>query len=229
MKNVELISKLDLFRGLTHDDMNNIASIAVEKKFNRNQVVFSAGDEGNGFYTIIDGMVRIFLLSPNGKEQILHIFREGDVFGEVPVFVGGEFPAYATTLEDTRLLFFPKDSFMNLIQKDPTLAMKIIGELSGKIKFLVEMVDNLSLKEVPARLAKYLMLLSEQNDESDLIELDITKGHLSSLLGTIPETLSRIITKMENEGIIESIAKRSVRILDRDKLDLLESGELKLS
>jgi len=182
------------------------------------------GDAGTGFYVVISGRVKIFKLSAEGKEQILHIFGPGEPFGEVPVFEGRHFPASAEAMAESQLFFFPRTSFVALIKKNPFLALNMLAILSRRLRRFTALIDDLSLKEVPGRLAAYLLYLSEQKRGSAVLELTITKGQLASLLGTIPETLSRILGKMSAQGLIESAGPR-IRLLDRQGLEnLVDSG-----
>lgn len=221
---VEQIGALPLFEGLPHNQLQDLAAIKVDHVFGRGQTIFMEGDAGTGFYVVISGRVKIFKLSAEGKEQILHIFGPGEPFGEVPVFEGRHFPASAEAMAESRLFFFPRTSFVALIKKNPSLALNMLAVLSRRLRRFTALIDDLSLKEVPGRLAAYLLYLSEQKRGSALLELTITKGQLASLLGTIPETLSRILGKMSAQGLIESAGPR-IRLLDREGLEnLVDSG-----
>ena len=202
-----------------------LPSIAVKKSFCKEEVIFLEGSESIGFYILISGKVKVYKLSSEGKEQILHFFGPGEPFGEVPAFTGDRFPAYAEAVEETEVLFFPKEAFVNLIKKDPSLALNMLAILSQRLQRFTNTIENLSLKEVPGRLATYLLLLSQRKNDADEISLDISKGQLASLLGTIPETLSRILTRMVKQGLINSDSRRFIRILDRKRLEELASGE----
>lgn len=222
------IASMPLFHGLPTQYCKDLAALVVDQVFRQGQLIFSEGDEGTGFYVIISGRVKIFKLSLEGKEQILHIFGPGDPIGEVAVFAGKHFPAYAEALDDSRTLFFPRDAFMDLIRKNPSLAMNMLAVLSQRLRKFATLVEDLSLKEVPGRLAAYLLYLSKTDQDSKNINLDISKAQLSSLLGTAPETLSRILTRMIKAGLVRSDGLRSYSILDRAELERLASGDRRL-
>lgn len=221
-----IISNIPLFSGLSDHYLKEIENIAVEKHFSRGDVIFSEGDHGNGFYVVVDGQVKIHKVSLDGKEKILHIFGPGEPFGEVPVFTGRAFPANAESLSKSRLLFFPKDNFVALIMKNPSLALSMLGVLSMRLREFTVQIEHLALKEVPGRIASYLLYVSVEQESLNRIELEISKGQLASLLGTIPETLSRIFSKMSSQGLIE-VEGRTIWLLDRQGLtDLAESGKI---
>ncbi len=224
MNIIQLISSIPLFQGLPKNQIDDLSMIVTDQSFQKGEIVFSEGDEGTGFYVTINGRVKIFKLSFEGKEQILHIFGPGEIFGEVPVFAGEHFPANAEVMEESRIFFFPRDSLIALIKKNPSLALNMLAVLSRRLRKFAALIDDLSLKEVPGRLAAYLLLLSEQRKGSKDLDLTVTKGQLASLLGTIPETLSRILGKMASQGLIESVGPR-IRILDPEGLrELAETG-----
>lgn len=221
---IRQIVSIPLFEGLPEEQLKDLSMILVDRTFARGENIFFEGDKGNGFYVVIEGRVKIFKLSPEGKEQILHFFGPGEPFGEVPVFTGRHFPAYAQALEESRLFFFPRDSFIDLIKRNPSLALNMLGILSMRLRRFTHLIEDLSLKQVPGRLAAYLIYLSEKKEDTRHIELNITKTQLASLLGTIPETLSRILGKMVKQGLIESEGSR-IKILDHQGLeDLAEAG-----
>lgn len=220
---VENIAMIPLFKGLPRQHLEDLAGIAMAKFFNRAETIFAEGDEATGFYVLLAGRVKIFKLSPEGKEQILHIFGPGEPFGEVPVFAGTHFPAYAETLDDSRALFFPRRAFVALIQREPSLALNMLAILSLRLRQFTHLVESLSLKEVPGRLAAYLLYLSVNREQTTELELDIPKSQLASLLGTIPETLSRILAKMTGQGLIQ-VNGPHIRILDRHGLEELAEG-----
>jgi len=217
MKTIQLLSKIPLFTGLSSQHLEALADITVEQEFKQGQTIFSEGEEAAGFYILISGRIKIFKLSSEGKEQILHIFGPGEIFGEVPMFEGRYFPANAETLGKSLLFFFSRKSFIEIIKREPSLAMNMIAALSRRLRQLSHLIEDLSLKEVPGRLSAYLLYLSDRADGAADLELDISKGLLASLLGTIPETLSRIFNKMSNQGLIR-IKGRKIRLLNKKAL-----------
>ena len=221
------IALITLFNGLPQDQLEALAMITIENSYTKGENIFSEDEQATGFYAVISGRVKVFKISAEGREQILHIFGPGEVFGEVPVFAGKKYPASADTMEKSRIIFFPRDSLIRLIEKNPSIALNMLAVLSMRLRRFTSMIDDLSLKEVPGRLAKHLLYLSEEKQNSHDLELNITKGQLASLLGTIPETLSRILTKMTEQGIIESDG-RKIRILERDVVEELAEGTGKL-
>jgi len=225
-RNLGIISATPLFKGLPEKQLKEIEQIAVDRDFNKGEVIFLEGDDGNGFFLVAEGLIKIFKVSSEGKEQILHILGPGEPFGEVPVFSGQQFPASAETIIESHLLFFPRTAFVNLISDNPSLALNMLAVLSMRLRQFTVQVENLSLKEVPGRLAAYLVYLADEEGKGDAVTLNISKGQLASLLGTIPETLSRIFTRMTELNLIE-MDGRNIKLLNRSELEeLAEHGRI---
>src|SRR5512137_2880135 len=126
MKLTDQIAAIPLFQGLSRGEYEDLAMIVVDQVIPRGQTIFEEGDEGSGFYVVLSGRVKIYKLSPDGKEQILHILTGGEPFGEVPVFAGEKFPAHAQAMEDSRVFFFPRPAFVDLVKKTPSLALNML-------------------------------------------------------------------------------------------------------
>lgn len=228
MKNLNdlksIIVASPLFQGLPAPHIDQIAAIAVEKSIKKGMPIFFEGDEGNGFFLVASGKVKVYKNSAEGKEKILHIIEKGEPFGEVAVFTGRSFPANAQTISNCTLLFFPRREFIQLISENPSLSLNMMAILTQRLKQFAVQIEHLSLKDVPGRLADYLLILSREQQNQDQVKLTITKGQLASLLGTIAETLSRILARMSQNELIE-VSGKDIRILDLEGLKALaESG-----
>lgn len=225
-KFLSIISSVPSFSGLPEDQLEKLGDIAVSRHYNKGEIIFSDGEEGHGFFVVVEGLVKIFKVSSEGKEQILHIFGPGESFGQVAVYAGLRYPASAQAILKSQVLFFPREAFVDLITRTPSLAMNMLAVLSKRLREFTSQVESLSLKEVPGRLAAYLLFLSEEKDNKDTVTLNISKGQLASLLGTIPETLSRIFARMRELNLIE-MDGRKIKLLDPAGLkDLAESGRM---
>lgn len=217
------LAGIALFAGLSRAQHEALARIGVRRSFRKGERIFSEGDEGTGFYAVLAGRVKISKVSTDGKEQILHLFGPGESFGEVSVFTGQGFPADAVAALPATVLFFPRSAFSGLIRLDPALALNMLAQLSQRLRQFAGLIEDLSLKEVPGRLAKYLLYLSGRNGGGPMV-LDVSKGQLAALLGTIPETLSRILAKMNRQGLIRSRGAQ-ITILDRPGLEAIAEGK----
>ena len=214
---VEILQGCRLFSAVGPRGFQRLAAIARLVRFPKGETIFREADPAIGFYIIASGQVKVFKSSPEGKEQILHIFGQGEPIGEVPVFHGLPYPATAEALSEVELYFFPRLQFVTLIEKNSSLALNMLAVLAQRLRRFSTQIEHLSLKEVPGRLAMYLLYMAKEQKNMNQVVLDIPKGQLASLLGTSPETLSRIFQKMSEEGLIQVEGKR-IQLLDIDAL-----------
>lgn len=217
MKKEEILDTTTLFEGLDPKERTAIAKLIFEKTYDKGETIFFEGDDADGFYLVSGGQIKVFKMNSMGKEHILHIFGPGEPVGEVPVFSNQPFPASAEAIVRSSLYFFPRKAFVTLIENNPSIALNMLAVLSKRLRQFAAQIENLSLKEVPARLAGYLIYTAEEQDQGDMVRLPVSKGQLASLLGTIPETLSRIFSKMSDEGLIQ-VDGRNITIIDRQGL-----------
>jgi len=218
-----IISAIPIFKGLQEGQLSALAEIAVEKDFSKGQIIFLEGDKGKGFFVVYLGIVKIYKISSEGKEKILRLVKPYDIFGPVPLFSGETYPASADAMKPTKALFFPRNVFINLIKKNPDIALNMLDALSDRLRQFTIQVEDLSLKEIPSRLAAYFLHVSKEESRNDVFTLEISKGQLASLLGTIPETLSRVLSRMREAEIIEDEGKK-IKILDIESLINLAEG-----
>ncbi len=223
----EPLKQCPLFAGLKEEDLKRIRGIALLKQVGKNKVLFSDGEEAKGFYVILSGKVKLYKISPEGKEQILHVVSAPDAFAEAALFLEGNYPAFAEALADSQLLFFPKRDFVHLIETNPQLSINMIVSLTHFLRKFASLIEELSLKEVSSRVAKYLIDLSLKSAKDGKnpkeVDLDLSKTQLASKLGTISETLSRNLSKMKAKGVID-VRKNKILILNRELLEEMASG-----
>lgn len=215
--------KVPLFKDLPQKYLNDLTSISRKIFFEKDQVVFTQGEQANGFYVVISGRVKVYKLSLEGKEQILHVFGPGEPIGEVPVFAGETFPANAQALDNSELVFCPRRELRELFTKDPSLAMNMLAVLAKRLREFTVLIEDLSLRELSNRLATYIIHLQDIQHRSEEVVLDISKGNLANILGTSQESLSRMFKKMNDLGIIK-VDKRNIQILDQARLEDISEG-----
>ena len=185
-------------------------------------LLFSAGQSAGCFYVVLSGRVKVFHLSERGEEQILHLCDPGDAFGEAAMWAGGDYPAGAEVADDARLLVVPRDVLRDAISGHADLAMGMMAGMSAKLREFAALIESLSLKEVPARVAGVLW---EQAGRGRLhtFKLKQSKRHLAGQIGTAPETLSRALAKLKADDVID-VAGSTIRVLDASRLARL-AGE----
>jgi len=211
----ERIKYCPLFAGTTAADLGLLSAIVRKREFLKGMVLFEEGAEAEGFYIVASGKVKVYKLSPDGRERILHIVQPGNSFAEAAIFDDGRYPAFAETLATSTLLFFPKREFLDLLHHHSQLAINMIAGLSRFLRLFTVQIEDLTFRDVPARLACYL--LEGDNGATATVLLPLSKTQLASNLGTTSETLSRTFRKLSDDEIIRVKGKR-IEILDTDRL-----------
>jgi len=214
----QLLKHSPLFANLADADLDALMELSRIREHPRGELLFSDGEPASGFFVVMDGKVKVYKLSPDGKERILHIIHPGGTFAEAAIFGDGLYPAYAEPLQNSTLLFLPKEGFLNLLRENSQVAINMIAGLSRFLRQFAGQIEELTFKDVPSRLARYLVQLSRGTKRT--VELPISKSQLASNLGTVSETLSRTLRKLSEDDLIAVSGKR-VEIFDFERLEEL--------
>ncbi|MBA4422954.1 MAG: Crp/Fnr family transcriptional regulator [Syntrophus sp. (in: bacteria)] len=220
------MQKLDLFQGVPMEKLKTLAERSRYRTYKAGEMFIVEADPAHAFYVIVTGQVKLYKSSPEGKEQTLYLLRPGDPFGMCTAFAIDSFPANAMALEESGILMIPGPVMEAVATGEPRLLLNIIQILSDRLKESMILIESLSLKEIPQRLASFLLhaLTREGDREINRLELTITQRELAKILGATPEALSRAVRKMSNAGIL-TMDGRTIRILDRPALEELAEGE----
>jgi CRP-like cAMP-binding protein len=214
------LPKIFLFSSFSENELNLLESSASWKKVSKGEQIFAEGLEASAFFIVSSGKVKIYKVSADGREHILHIHGPGDLVAEAAIFDSMVYPASCMTLEDSSLVRISREGFFNLINKYPELALKMMSSYSKRLRQLVLKIENLTLKDIKSRLAGYLLENSTIEKGITVCRLKYSKKELSSLLGTIPETLSRSFAFLKQQDLI--VEKNNLIIItDPEKLRLL--------
>ncbi len=211
-----------LFSGMNERDLADIAGIAILKKAEKNETILNEGDPAENLYLIGTGRVEIFKISPEGRKQTLRIVLPGEAFAEVAIFSEEVYPAYADALSDCEMLGIPKKELIRLLKANAELSLRMIASLANLLRGFTGMIEDLCLKDVSARLAKFLLDRSIL-EERDFFRLEMKMGELAQRICTVSETLSRTLRKMRVRGIID-VKGKTITILDKETLRKIASG-----
>ena len=155
---IQLLSQCHLCLGLDQEELKALIQIAGVWEYGREQNIFMEGDPAGGFFVLLSGKVRVYKLSPEGKEYTLHYIKPGQIFAEAAIFQHDRFPANAEAVEKSIVSFFPKKEFINLMGRYPQISLKIVASMAKYIRDFNRQVEELSLKEVPSHLASYILI-----------------------------------------------------------------------
>jgi len=213
LKQAVLINTLrscQLFAGLSPDDLQRLAGIVVIKTVAKGDYLFREGTPSHGFYIVQAGAINIHRFNAMGKEQVIHIFRQGESFAEASLAMPGGYPASARAVEPSQVLLVQKDGFLSLLRQHPDLAMRMIASLSLRLRVLVGQLEDMTLKDVETRLVNWLLKRcpNQESTTPHTIELTVTKRTLAAEIGTVSETLSRTLAKFREQGLLRVQGRR---------------------
>lgn len=208
---------LNIFTGSRDEDVYNtlyqISSVVSKEK---KEIFFLEGEEGSHIYFLLSGVVKLSKTNDEGKEAVIHFVKSGEIFAEILLYLKNRYPVTATALEDCEALAIDSKKLFDEIKRQPEFSMKLIGVLAGRIKYFVNMIENLTLADTRKRFLSYLNNIAEKQNLK-IVKLPVNKGELALLLGSTPETFSRLLKKLTEEGVIEVRGK---------EITLIDLGEL---
>lgn len=217
MKISSFIQGCQLFSDLGKGALSALEKVSVTKEYGEGQIIFSEGDDAEALFILMDGQVDLLKSSAQGKEQLVRQVEGGEMFAEAAMFSGATYPATAIAKSGSRLIVITKNKFLDLVRIHPEVAIAIIGTMSKLLRHLNHLLSDLSLGSVTSRLAAYLLHLVHR-ENSNRVQLDVSKKELAYRLGTVPETLSRNLKKLRGAGVIE-VAGQNIIINDINALE----------
>jgi CRP/FNR family transcriptional regulator len=230
LRNIGIINTLrscQIFTGLPSPDLDKLAAITIIKPLEKGQYLFHEGDPASGFYIVQNGSVNVHRVTAAGKEQIIHVFRAGESFAEAALASEKGYPADARAVEPSQVLLVQKAGFLDLLQRQPELALRMLASMSSHLRVLVGQLEDLTLKDVETRLANWLIKRCPDplSDKPATIQLTMTKRVLAAELGTVSETFSRTLAKFREQKLL-SVKGRSIVVLSPTRLAALLRGNL---
>ena len=214
------LRRCSLFSGLDAETLRDLAGVATAGEYDRGELLFAQGEAAQGLFIVAKGKIKIYRLSEDGREQVIHILTPGQPCAEVPVFEGTRYPAHACALVKTELLCFTRETFLREARRKPEILLNMLAALSRRLRHMVKLADDLSLKDVDARLADHLLVHAKDN----CVRLEESKKILAGRLGVTPETLSRTLGQFQTAGFV-SVDGKTIRILDGDALRTVIGGD----
>jgi CRP-like cAMP-binding protein len=216
------LRKTQLFAPLDDAELQSIASRAILKSYPAGALLFSEGDACAGLYLIASGRVRIFKSSRTGREQVLSIEGPGASVAELPVFDGGNYPASASAVEDSELIFVSRADFRAACLETPELSLKVLQVVGRRLRRLVAIIEQLSFTTLRRRLISWLLEQARLNGRpgprGTVFELGVTHQEIAAQIGTVRELVSRNMARLQAQGSIESNG-REITIVDRAGLE----------
>ena len=203
----EFIKLIPYFSGLSQAELDSIRKFISERKAERGEMLLFEGEPAETLYFVVDGAVKVFKTSADGKEQILQIIRPGESFNDVPVFSGGENLASAAAMGAVVLNVIKKSDLEIILQKYPQAALNVIHVLSQRVQQLVSLVEDLSFRQVTGRVAKVLL---EYAGDGAGDNPRLTQQEMAAMIGTAREMVGRSLKSLEEVGTIRMERNRII-------------------
>ncbi len=220
-----LLAKIPLYSNFPAETLRYLLEDATVRSYPRNSVLFVQDEPATHYYVVFDGWVKLFRQAMDGHESIIAVLTKGEPFAHAAVFDAGKFPVTATIVEEARLLAVPARSFMNKLSENSEVCIKIISAMSRQLRYLVQQIEQRTVKSSAERLAEFLVGSSMEESGPSTVYLPLDKLLIAGRLGMQPETLSRALAKLRKLGV--ECKGHVVTILEIDDLRDFHEGKLK--
>lgn len=229
MRRAALVASLRqcrMFATVPPDDLDAMVDGCSLRNLARDETLFREGDRVEGFYILRSGAVSVYRVTPDGKEQIICVFRAPESFAEATLATFETYPANAVALEASQVIVVHRVAFRDLIRRNPDLSLHMLGSMSQHLKHLVQIIQDLKGRQVDTRLADWILRQSPAASAGcpAVVDLVMSKRVLAGQLGTSCETLSRLFARMSKKGILD-VTGRRLTILDGVALRAMANGE----
>ncbi len=221
MKENQMTSKLSeftLFSELSLERVEQVLKFASTQVHPKNSFIFKENDQCDGMYILVKGLVKICHTTQDGKEVVLHLIREGSVFGESAVFQSAVFPASAFSLQESTVLYFSRKNLEESLLLYSDWSLELLKQLSLRLRMFVRKLEARGGKDIVQRLAAYIIHRSRLDNRSIIVKLGVSQEVLGGILGTTRESISRAMGKLVDTQCIQ-IKGKEIHILDYPKLE----------
>lgn len=209
--------------GLSPADRAELLRLAVTRNLRKGQLLFNEGEPAAGMFLVVEGLIKVFKMAPDGREKVLYVFPAGETLAEAALFGEGRYPATAQAVAAATVAAFPRQALLQLLRDRPELCFRMLAGMSVKLKYLSQRIEELTFQSASVRLASYLLGEMERRKRPQ-IRLDLSKRELAAMLGMTPETLSRLLASLREAGAVD-VRGRSLVILAQDRLRHMASGQ----
>lgn len=204
------LSKFYMFSELQKNQIEYLVSGTRLIDISRGNNLFNRGDRAHGFYILLEGQIKLGVVSPQGDEKIIGLIQPGESFGEAVLFLERAFPIYAQATLDSTVLLITKDAIFNILDNDATVVRRMLAGISARNRQLVNDIESISLQNSTQRLIGYLLQISSDSPNSERVKLPTNKLTISSMLNITPETFSRVMHRLKEAGLIQIDGKELI-------------------
>lgn len=222
---VGVLRRCKLFADLPEADLRAVAGACSLRGLAKGEYLFREGEPAEGFYVVQSGVINVHRLTPDGREQVICLFRANESLAEATLVTVDAYPANAVATEPSQVIIVRRREFRDLIFKKPELALRMLSSMSLHLKHLVQLLQDLKGRQIESRLADWILRQSPAAAAGcpAVLELPVSKKVLAGQLGVTSETLSRTLAKFREEGTI-AVNGRRITVRDAARLHAWAGG-----
>lgn len=213
------LKRVPLFSDLSDIELARFTTVVREREYPKNSVILFEDDPGDALFVVSGGQVKVVLIGEDGREVILSVLSEGDFFGEMSLIDDEPRSAHVIAMKDSRLLVLRRDDFQQQIQLLPSIALKVLKVLVGRLRRADAKIGGLVLLDVNGRVAKLLLDLGDESGGPHITR-KLTHHTIAQMIGSSRETVSRAMRELTDRGLID-VSRREITIKNRDGLATL--------
>lgn len=212
---VGYLSKMDLFRDFTKEDMRWLDSVTVMMTTEKGKIIYTPGETGEVLFLLKKGKVQIYRLSPEGKKLVISTLGEDTFFGEMSLLGQGMYDSFAEALENCTICAMSRSDVERLLVSKPIVALRVLNVVGHRLKDAEEALENLAFKNVSGRTASLLLRLAE--GQKDGVISGFTHQDMAEMIGTFRETMTQTLNELKGAGLID-IGRMKITLLDMEGL-----------
>jgi len=221
----QILKKLSFFSSLDSESLNKLSEIIIEKEYKKGSNIFIEGERAEAVYVVKIGKVKIYKTGNDGKEHIIHIMSDGEVFAESCIFEACPYPASAEAIEDTVVYVLDNKKLEKILEEHPKIAVELVKIMAKRLRMVAMQIENLSLKDANQRTATLIVNLFKSSGieirNGSKIKLNVSRTEMANMIGLTRETLTRTLFKFKNEGIIDIDGKELIIVSSHKLMELI--------
>jgi len=220
-----IVRQLNSLKSLNKEELIRISTCKTSRSIKKGEVIFDEGDHLNGVYCISDGICKVSKMSSNGRDQIIHLIKKGDIIGERSLINDEVANLKATAINDMEVCFIPREEIIKDLQKNPDFSMNVLKDLASSLKSADNVIVDMAQKTVKQRLAEMLINLEKQfgHDVDRILNVHLSREDIANIIGTATESAIRLLSEFKKEGII-TLKGKNISLKDIPELKKIAQG-----
>lgn len=209
-----VLRSVPLFQRLSERALATLLNNAVVRTVPRGTTIFVQDEPADRFFLLLDGWVKLYRVTRDGAEAVVHVVAPGETFAEAAMFASASFPVCAEVVADARVLSITAHAFAHCLRQDDQIAFAMLGSLSIRLRLLVQQIEQLQVQSAPQRVGGFLLRFCGERRGATNFELPFDKALIAQRLGMKPETFSRALAKLRGYGVTTAGASVTVANID---------------